>query len=120
MTTDAEQRTAMADDGLIDRTKFLERLYSLSGTTQQKALAQIADVTSASMCRIQQGQSFPSVATLSRLAMILNVSMDYLVGITDDPTPAARSAKTMKRVLETPIDRATATQPPPPRQAKRK
>lgn len=110
----------MSDDSLIDRTKFLERLYSLAGTTQQKALAQIADVTSASMCRIQQGQSFPSVETLSRLAMVLDVSIDYLVGITDDPAPAARSAKAMKKALETPIDRANAQRPPQQPQAKRK
>lgn len=116
---DAEQREAMSEE-LIDRTKFLERLYALAGTTQQKALAQIADVTSASMCRIQQGQSFPSVQTLSRLAMILNVSMDYLVGITDDPTPAARSSKAMKKALETPIDRANVTPPRPPRRATKK
>lgn len=110
----------MSDDSLIDRTKFLERLYSLAGTTQQKALAQIADVTSASMCRIQQGQSFPSVETLSRLAMVLDVSMDYLVGITDDPTPASRSAKAMRQALETPIDRVPGSQTRPPRKATKK
>ena len=110
----------MSDETLVDRTKFLERLYDLTGTTQQKALAQIANLTSASMCRIQQGQSFPSVETLSRLAMVLDVSIDYLVGITDDPSPAARSAKVMKKALETPIDRANATQPRQPRQAKKK
>lgn len=110
----------MSDETLVDRTKFLERLYDLTGTTQQKALAQIANLTSASMCRIQQGQSFPSVETLSRLAMVLDVSIDYLVGITDDPSPAARSAKAMKKALETPIDRANATQPRQQRQAKKR
>lgn len=117
---EAEQREAMTDEALVDRTKFLERLYALTGTTQQKALAQIANLTSASMCRIQQGQSFPSVETLSRLAMVLDVSIDYLVGITDDPAPAARSARAMKKALETPIERANAQRPPQQRQAKKK
>jgi len=110
----------MSDESLIDRTKFLERLYGLSGTTQQKALAQIANVTSASMCRIQQGQSFPSVETLSRLAMVLDVSIDYLVGITDDPAPATRSAAAMKSALETPIGKAPGRQTPPLRSARKK
>ena len=110
----------MTDETIVDRVKFLERFYELTGTTQQKALAQIANLTSASMCRIQQGQSFPSVETLSRLAMVLGVSIDYLVGLTDDPTPAARSAKTLKKVLETPIDRASAKRPQPQRPTKRK
>jgi transcriptional regulator with XRE-family HTH domain len=109
-----------SDDPIVDRNKFLERLYDLTGTTQQKALAQIANLTSASMCRIQQGQSFPSVETLSRLAMVLNVSIDYLVGITDDPTPASRSAAAMKSALETPIDRAPGRPTPPRRSAKKK
>jgi len=110
----------MSDEALVNRTKFLERLYDLTGTTQQKALAQIANLTSASMCRIQQGQSFPSVETLSRLAMVLNVSIDYLVGITDDPTPATRSARALKMSLETPIEQARARQPEQRQSATRK
>lgn len=107
-------------ESLIDRKKFLERLYALSGTTQQKALSHIANVTSASMCRIQQGESFPSVETLTRIAMVLDVSIDYLVGITDDPKPANRSAKALETALQTPIPRGPGKPSPRQRKANRK
>ena len=114
------EQPVTTDDSIVDRNKFLERLYDLTGTTQQKALAQIANLTSASMCRIQQGQSFPSVETLSRLAMVLDVSIDYLVGITDDPTPASRSARALKNSLQTPIGKARERQPAPQKKASRR
>ena len=39
--------------------------------------------------RIEHGQSTTSVESLGAAARVLNVSADYLYGLTDDPTPSA-------------------------------
>ena len=105
---------------LISHATFLERLYKLAGTTEQKALAHIANVTSSSMSRIQNGQSMPSVDTLAHIAVVMDTSIDYLVGLTDDPAPATRASKAMKDAVLSPIPRAPGRPSSRPAQARRK
>jgi transcriptional regulator with XRE-family HTH domain len=93
---------------LITHSVFLERLYAAAHTTEQKALAHIANVTSSSMSRIQSGDTMPSVNTLAQIAMVCEVSVDYLIGLTDDPKPPARAqraAKALNDSLASPIQR---------------
>lgn len=94
---------------LISHALFLERLYSAANTTEQKALAHIANVTSSSMSRIQSGDTMPSINTLAQIAMVCDVSIDYLIGLTDDPSAprrAARAAQALNESVTSPIPRA--------------
>jgi len=80
----------MSDETLVNHATFLQRLYDAANTMEQKRLAQIADVTTGSMSRIQSGQSMPSIETLARIATSLNVSVDYLIGLSDAPKPPGK------------------------------
>lgn len=87
---------------IISHSLFLQRFYSVTGTTEQKALAAVANVTSSAMSRIVGGQSYPSLETVARIAMETNTSMDYLVGLSDDPRPVDRTTKAVKTVSRGP------------------
>jgi transcriptional regulator with XRE-family HTH domain len=86
----------MSDDRIVSHATFLERLYEAANTMEQKRLAQIADVTTGSMSRIQSGQSMPSVETLARIATNLNVTVDYLIGLSDTPKPSGKKASAVR------------------------
>ena len=84
----------MSNDPIVSHALFLTRLYEVANTTEQKRLAQIADVTTGSMSRIQSGQSMPSVETLARIAVSLNTTIDYLIGLSDVQRPPRGKAAT--------------------------
>jgi transcriptional regulator with XRE-family HTH domain len=55
----------------------------------QKWIAEHADVTEASVSRWIGQNSYPAVVdAIKRLAVDLNVTADYLIGLTDIPTPS--------------------------------
>jgi transcriptional regulator with XRE-family HTH domain len=61
------------------------------------------------MSRIQSGDTMPSITTLAQIAMVCDVSIDYLIGLTDDPSApqrAGRAAKALNESLTNPIARA--------------
>lgn len=65
-----------------------ERLKTLrieKGVTQ-KAIAENIQVSPVSLQRFEYGTVRPSLDTLISLADYFNVSLDYLVGRSDDPT----------------------------------
>ena len=68
--------------------KLSERLKTLrnSSPVTQKHLAEILGVTERSYQRFEAGTSCPSIKTLIALADYFNVSLDYLVGRSDNPT----------------------------------
>lgn len=101
---------------LISHAKFLQRFYEQAGTTEQKTLAHIANVSSSAMSRIVNGASFPSPETLARIAVVCNVSMDYLVGIADDPKPPAHRDPATRDALIDPVKRGSGR--PSPRSKK--
>ncbi len=52
----------------------------------QKALADILGITDAAVTMMEKGRRVPSFEVLCALADYFNVSLDYLVGRSDDPT----------------------------------
>jgi transcriptional regulator with XRE-family HTH domain len=52
----------------------------------QKALAEILGVSDAAVTMMEKGKRLPSFEILCQLADYFNVSIDYLVGRSDDPT----------------------------------
>ena len=64
-----------------DRIKLLR---TSNGVTQ-KQLADILGVAEVSLQRFEYGSARPSLDTLISLADYFNVSLDYLVGRSDDP-----------------------------------
>ena len=66
--------------------KFPQRLKELRiehGMTQQK-LASLLNIKQQSYIRYEYGTGEPSLDTLIKLAELLDVTTDYLLGITDD------------------------------------
>lgn len=58
----------------------------------QKQLAESLKVSQATICEYETGKSSPSSEILSRLAVALHTSTDYLLGLTDNPYPMAFSS----------------------------
>lgn len=58
----------------------------------QRQLAIALGVSQATICEYETGKSSPSLETLSNIAVILNTSTDYLLGLTNDPRPATFSS----------------------------
>lgn len=54
---------------------------------KQVWLAKKADLSENSLQRILDDKGNPSATKLADLAVALEVSTDYLLGLTDDPTP---------------------------------
>lgn len=68
---------------------FHERLRTLreeSGFTQQH-LAEVLNLTSGAVSHYENGTNEPTIDTLIRMADVLNVSVDYLVGNTNANLP---------------------------------
>ena len=65
---------------------FTERLKDLreEKNLTQKKLADMLSLSKNSICEYEKGRSEPSILTLIKLADILDCSIDYLVGRTDD------------------------------------
>ena len=63
----------------------LKELRAHSGWTQ-KQIADAIEVSSVSIQRFEYGTVRPSLDTLIALADLFNVSLDYLVGRSDEPT----------------------------------
>ena len=70
-----------------DMANFSERIKELrrkQGMTQA-ALAEIIDVRQDSICIYEKGKNYPEVRRLLILADYFGVSLDYLMGRTDNP-----------------------------------
>ena len=50
----------------------------------QKQLAQLLDTTNSSVCDWERGRAEPDVKILQKLSGIFNVSVDYLLGLSDE------------------------------------
>ncbi len=64
----------------------LRELMKSTGTRQWK-LAQAVGVRPQTISLYTQGQSFPDVNKLAKIARFFSVSADYLIGITDSTKP---------------------------------
>lgn len=67
---------------------------------KQKALAKELGITDSVISNCLTGRSQMPVETLAKIATILGVSVDYLVGITDDPIPPLRLDETERHLIE--------------------
>ena len=67
---------------------FSERLLAcrVRKGLSQKALADIVGLTDAAVTMMEKSRRAPSFDTLCALADYFDVSLDYLVGRSDDPT----------------------------------
>jgi len=75
-------------DEFARRLSELMRLHS----AQKKDIAEYLGVTYRQFHRYETGEGKPDYYGLLKLADFFNVSLDYLVGRTDDPTPPKRSS----------------------------
>jgi len=62
----------------------------------QEALGERIDTTGVAIGRYERGEVTPSVEIATRLAKALGVSLDYLVGLADEPL----ETDTLQRVLQ--------------------
>ncbi|HNT74452.1 MAG TPA: helix-turn-helix transcriptional regulator [Anaerolineae bacterium] len=76
------------------RLRALRQQFGLSG----EQLARRADVSTRHVWRLEQEPHHPHVAavTVARLAQVLHTSVEYLLGLTDDPTWATSSPDTLQ------------------------
>ena len=72
--------------------KRLKKCREKTGLPQIK-VAIYCDITERAYQNYELGIREPKVSILARIAQFYDVSIDYLVGLTDDPTPYPRSAK---------------------------
>jgi len=66
---------------------FFERLRELrvSASLSQLALAKIVGISERGLRKFESGENLPNLAVLLALADYFDVSIDYLVGRSDDP-----------------------------------
>ncbi|WP_304965033.1 helix-turn-helix domain-containing protein [uncultured Oscillibacter sp.] len=70
--------------------KRLRKCRDEAGLTQIK-VAIYCDITEKAYQNYELGVHEPKVSILARIARLYKVSIDYLVGLTDDPKPYPRS-----------------------------
>ena len=67
---------------------FADRLKEARGTRSQAEMAYVIGTTQATYCRWEKGTTEPSLDYLYKIGNALSVSVDYLIGLSDDPRPA--------------------------------
>ena len=67
----------------------------------QQRLAEKIFVSQAAYSKYEMGQATPNPDMLARLASELNVSADWLIGLTDEPKPAPKSSMVSSAEPET-------------------
>ena len=76
----------MNDNNTINKLENLRKIRESKNITQLK-LATDLGVTQELISRYELGSSFPQPNMLIKLSKYFNCSVDYLLGITDIPTP---------------------------------
>ncbi|WP_295762845.1 helix-turn-helix domain-containing protein [uncultured Oscillibacter sp.] len=72
--------------------KRLRGCREAAGLTQIK-VAIYCDITEKAYQNYELGVHEPKLSIIMRIAQIYKVSIDYLVGLTDDPAPYPRSSE---------------------------
>jgi len=75
-------------DRFKDRLRFLRENKKIT----QKELAKLINVAESTVSMYERGEREPSFEIAVRLANLFNVSIDYLLGRTDDPTPPQQTS----------------------------
>ncbi|MCA0458658.1 MAG: helix-turn-helix domain-containing protein [Chloroflexi bacterium] len=68
------------------------RQLRLKNNHTYASLSKALDINMRQIVRYEAGESDPSSDVVTRMADTFNVSADYLLGRTDDPTPPSHSA----------------------------
>lgn len=76
----------MNDNKVIDKLKNLKKLRESKNITQLK-LGMDLNVSQELISRYEVGSSFPQPNMIIKIAQYFNCSTDYLLGLTDIPTP---------------------------------
>ena len=79
-------------------SNILRNLLKTRGISQ-KWLADAATTTEATISRYAAGQNQPELEILIQIAKALNVSVDYLCGMTDSPLPKESLGFTMNLLM---------------------
>ena len=82
----SDPKNADEIEAMLERMKLAETMYKArheAGLTQ-KQLAEILQTTDDSIYSWEKGRSQPSIETLRKICVALNVTADYLIGIKTD------------------------------------
>ncbi len=73
---------------MLDKKMMGQRLFSVREAKgiSRKDLAEFLKVTKTQVCDIENGKSGTNLERFYQLCKLYQVSADYLLGITDDPT----------------------------------
>jgi transcriptional regulator with XRE-family HTH domain len=66
----------------------------------QSSLAELINMHYKNISRWESGEYIPEAETIGLLAKTLNVSADYLLGLTDDPKRAAQTSDLSQQELD--------------------
>lgn len=72
----------------IDMLGARLKIARTRGGHTQSSLAEMMNTDARQIWRWENGETSPSADVIVRIAQTLSVSADYLLGLTDDPTPA--------------------------------
>lgn len=70
----------------------LRELRKKMGFTQVK-MQMLTGIDQSGYSKIETGQRYYTFEQCKRIALALNTSMDYLAGLTDDPSPYPRTSE---------------------------
>ena len=80
---------ASKKSSLCERIREIRKIRNLS----QAELGVLAKLPAAAISHLETGHQEPALKTLLKLADALQVSMDYLAGRTNDPTPVGKTVE---------------------------
>lgn len=75
---------------MVIKMSRLRKLRKEKGFTQIK-IQHLTGIDQSDYSKLENGQRHLSFEQCKRLAVVLDTSMDYLAGLTDDPTPYRKS-----------------------------
>lgn len=82
-------------------TVFSERLKQARASTKmtQAQLGGMCKLSSTSIAAYENGQKVPRITTAAKLASVLNVSLDWLMGLDDNKSPRPRTAEDCAQIM---------------------
>lgn len=79
---------------------FKKRLRVAMGTISQRDLAKMSGLTEVTISQYLKGERIPKLTDAVRIASVLNVSLDYLSGISEFPKDRAKKMIPLEKALD--------------------
>ncbi|ANS52576.1 XRE family transcriptional regulator [Bacillus thuringiensis] len=81
---------------------FNERLKQLriEKNLTQQTLAELTDLTKATISRFESNKKTPSRESITKLAKVLHVTTDYLLGLSDDPHLSSQQYSDLRKKFD--------------------